>query len=69
MMEIRREVRARRAALRMTQKTLAERVGVQGNTICKFEANRCGISVGVLEKICEVLGLRLKVEVMDGAPE
>lgn len=65
MMQIRQAIRAQRAALRMTQKALAEKVGVQSNTICKFEANKCGVSVSVLEKMCAVLGLRLVVEVAE----
>lgn len=63
-MELRQEIRARRAALRITQKALALAAGVHHNTIYKFEAGAGALSHDVLERVCVALGLRLIVEVV-----
>lgn len=63
-MELRQEIRARRAALRLTQKALAKRCGLANGTICAFEAGRGKLSPDALERICAALGLRLTVEVV-----
>lgn len=68
-MNLRQRIRARRAALRMTQKALAEVVGINSSLIYRFEADKSGVSLEILDKICVALGLRLTVEVVDGAPE
>lgn len=63
-MDLRRLIRARRALLGMTQKALAEQVGVHYNLICRFERGKGNLSFSVLSQLCAVLGLRLTVEVV-----
>lgn len=63
-MELRQKIRARRAALRITQKALALASGVHHNTIYKFEAGSGTLPHDVLERVCAALGLRLTVEVI-----
>lgn len=63
-MELRQEIRARRAALRITQKALALAAGVHHNTIYKFEAGTGALPHDVLLRVCAALGLRLIVEVI-----
>jgi transcriptional regulator with XRE-family HTH domain len=63
-MELRHKLRARRQALRMTQRALAVKVALTNATICSFEAGQRNLSTDALERICAALGLRLTVEVI-----
>ncbi len=64
-MDLRNQIRARRAAEHITQKALGEKVGVNQSLIYRFEAGKGGLSLSVLEKVCAALGLRLTVEVVN----
>lgn len=51
-----------RKSQNMTQKELAEKVGVSKNTISRIEMLSNQPSLKMILKICKVLGLTLKIE-------
>ena len=55
--------RTRRKELRITQPHLAELAEVSTNTLYKLERGQSNPSLDVLNKIVEVLGMELKLEV------
>ena len=55
-------LKARRLALGMTQKEVAEKAKMQSNSIIHIEKGRRGISVQLLERLCKVLELKIKLE-------
>ena len=55
-------LKARRLALGMTQRELAEKAKMQSNSIIHIEKGRRGISVQLLERLCKVLELKIKLE-------
>lgn len=55
-------LKARRLALGMTQKEVAEKAKVQANNIIEIEKGRRGISVQMLERLCKALRLRMRLE-------
>ena len=56
------QLKARRLALGMTQRELAEKAKMQANSIIHIEKGRRGISVQLLERLCKVLKLRIRLE-------
>lgn len=60
-------IRDRRNALGITQPHLAELAGVSINTLYKLERGQSNPTVDVLNKILEVLGMELKIEVKANA--
>jgi y4mF family transcriptional regulator len=57
------KVRARRKELNVTQLHLAELAGVNVNTIYKLEQGQGNLTLKVLLKILDVLGLEIKLVV------
>ena len=55
-------LKARRLALGMTQREVAEKAKMQANSIIHIEKGRRGISVQLLERLCKVLELKIKLE-------
>jgi len=56
-------IKNRRKELSITQPHLAELAKVSTNTLYKLERGQGNPSLGVLNKLVEVLGLELKLEV------
>ena len=56
-------IRERRKVLRITQPHLAELAGVSTNTLYKLERGQGNPTLVVLNKLAEVLGMELKLEV------
>ncbi len=56
-------IRNRRKELGITQPHLAELAKVSINTLYKLERGKCNPSLDVLNKLAEVLGMELKLEV------
>lgn len=56
-------IKNRRKALKITQPYLAELAGVSVNTIYKIERGEGNPTLEVINKIAEVLGLELKLEI------
>ncbi|MBS1977437.1 MAG: helix-turn-helix transcriptional regulator [Bacteroidetes bacterium] len=58
-----RAIRERRKVLKITQPHLAELAGVSTNTLYKIEKGQGNPTLDVLNKLAEVLGMELKLEV------
>ncbi len=58
-----RAIRVRRKELGITQPHLAEVAGVSTNTLYKLEKGQGNPTLDVLNKLAEVLGMELKLEV------
>ena len=56
-------IRKRRKGLKITQPNLAELAKISVNTLYKIERGDANPTLDVLEKITDVLGLELKLEV------
>lgn len=56
-------IRDRRKELKITQPHLAEVAGVSTNTLYKIEKGQGNPTLEVLNKLAEVLGMELKLEV------
>ena len=56
-------IKSRRNELGITQPHLAELAKVSTNTLCKIERGQGNPSLEVLDKLAEVLGMELKLEV------
>jgi len=56
-------IKARRKALNITQPHLAELAGVSTNTLYKLERGQGNPSLDVINKLAEVLGMDLKLEI------
>jgi len=57
------EIKTRRKALGVNQKTLSELAGVGINTLTKIERGEANPTLEILEKVLETLGMELKVTV------
>jgi y4mF family transcriptional regulator len=57
-------IRKRRKELKITQPHLAELAGISTNTLYKLERGQSNPSLEVLNKLSEVLGLEIKLEVI-----
>jgi y4mF family transcriptional regulator len=56
-------IKSRRKELKITQPHLAELANISTNTLYKLERGQGNPSLNVLNKLAEVLGLELKLEV------
>lgn len=61
--EIGKSIRLRRKALKITQPDLAQLAKVSINTLYKIERGQTNPTMDVIEKITNVLGLEIKLEV------
>jgi transcriptional regulator with XRE-family HTH domain len=61
--EIGKSIRLRRKALKITQPDLAQLAKVSINTLYKIERGQTNPTMDVIEKITNVLGLQIKLEV------
>lgn len=61
--EIGKLIRERRKVLRVTQPDLAELAGISINTLYKIERGQANPTVLVLNKIAEILGMEVKLEI------
>lgn len=61
------EISKKRKALGMTQKELGDKVGVSWKTISNLERG-CNVRYSLLMKVCEVLGLTIKIVNVSPAP-
>ncbi|HJV18956.1 MAG TPA: helix-turn-helix domain-containing protein [Sediminibacterium sp.] len=61
--EIGKSIKQRRKALKITQPNLAQLAKVATNTLYKIERGKANPTVDILEKITDVLGLEVKLEV------
>ena len=61
--EIGETIRDRRKELGITQPHLAELAGISVNTLYKIERGQNNPTLAVLNKILDVLGLELKIEI------
>lgn len=62
------QIRVRRAALRLTQEALAERVGVEVNTISRIECGTHSPSIRRLESIAQALAVSIGVLLGTASP-
>lgn len=56
-------IKQRRKALKITQPDLAQLAKVATNTLYKIERGQANPTLDIIEKIADVLGLELKLEV------
>jgi transcriptional regulator with XRE-family HTH domain len=56
-------IKQRRKELRLLQSDLAEMAGVSVNTLYKIERGQGNPSLDVLEKLADIIGMELKLEV------
>ena len=56
-------IRQRRKSLKVTQPDLAELAGISVNSLYKIERGEANPTLDMIEKIAEVLGLEVKLEV------
>jgi y4mF family transcriptional regulator len=56
-------IRERRKALKITQPHLAELAGISVNSIYKIERGEANPTLELVEKIAEVLGLEIRLEI------
>ena len=61
--EIGKYIRSRRKALKITQPDLAQLAKVATNTLYKIERGQANPTIDIIEKITDVLGLEVKLEV------
>ncbi|MDD4144895.1 MAG: helix-turn-helix transcriptional regulator [Prolixibacteraceae bacterium] len=61
--EIGEQIKERRKALRVSQPDLAEMAGISINTLYKIERGQANPTVQILNKIAEILGMEVKIEV------
>lgn len=59
-------IKTRRKELGITQPHLAELAGVSTNTLYKLERGQANPSLEILNKLADVLGLRVTLEVKKG---
>ena len=57
------QIKKRRKVLAITQETLAEISGVGLRTLKQFESGNGNPTLETLQKLCDVLGLEIKLEV------
>lgn len=56
-------IKKRRKALKITQPHLAELAGISVNSLYKIERGEANPTLDLIEKIADVLGLEIKLEV------
>ncbi|WP_303922537.1 helix-turn-helix domain-containing protein [Draconibacterium sediminis] len=62
-LEIGELIKARRKTLRITQPDLAEMAEISVNTLYKIERGQANPTIEILNKIANVLGMEIKLEV------
>lgn len=55
-------IKARREALSMTQKEIAERAGLQQQNIHRIELGRYSVGLDIINRVLEALGLKLDIK-------
>lgn len=50
-------IRNARAAQRLTQEELGERIGVKRSQVCKLEGGRCSITLSTMARVFRALGI------------
>jgi DNA-binding XRE family transcriptional regulator len=61
--EIGKQIKERRKVLRITQPDLAEMADISINTLYKIERGQANPTVEILNKIADILGMELKLEI------
>lgn len=61
--ELGKQIKARRSILRITQPDLSEMAGISINTLYKIERGQANPTIKVLNKIANILGMEIKLEV------
>lgn len=61
--EIGKSIKFRRKALKITQPDLAQLAQVATNTLYKIERGQANPTLDIIEKITDVLGMEMKLEV------
>ena len=61
--EIGKSIKLRRKALKLTQPDLAQLAKVATNTLYKIERGQANPTLDIIEKITDVLGMEIKLEV------
>lgn len=61
--EIGHQIRERRKVLKVTQPDVAEMAGISINTLYKMERGQTNPTVEILNKVAEVLGMEIKLQV------
>ena len=61
--EIGKKIKSRRKALKITQPDLAQLAKVATNTLYKIERGQANPTMDIIEKITDILGLEVKLEV------
>jgi transcriptional regulator with XRE-family HTH domain len=61
--EIGKNIKLRRKALKITQPDLAQLAKVATNTLYKIERGQTNPTLDIIEKITDVLGMEIKLEV------
>lgn len=62
-LEIGEQIKDRRKVLRIIQPDLAEMAGISINTLYKIERGQANPTVEVLNKVADILGMELRLEV------
>ncbi len=57
------EIKKRRKALKITQPYLSELAKISVNTLYKIERGEANPTMDIVERIAEVLGLQIKLEI------
>lgn len=57
LMELGMRIRSRRIELKLSQEELAERAGINSNTVSRIEGGQMAMSVETFRKLVEVLGM------------
>jgi len=61
--ELGKQIKARRNVLRITQPDLSEMAGISINTLYKIERGQANPTIKVLNKIADILGMEIKLEI------
>jgi DNA-binding XRE family transcriptional regulator len=56
-------IKKRRNELAITQPHLAELAGISTNTLYKLETGKTNATINVIEKIIEILGMKIEITV------
>ncbi|MCK5170969.1 MAG: helix-turn-helix transcriptional regulator [Bacteroidales bacterium] len=63
LLELGESIKERRNTLRITQPNLAEMAGISVNTLYKIERGQANPTIKVLNKIADVLGMEINIDV------
>ena len=62
-LELGKQIKARRNVLRITQPDLSEMADISINTLYKIERGQSNPTIKVLNKIADILGMEIKFEI------